>query len=191
MKGDQIIRPCDRHSNETVTLRKHVTKYKNIRKLKVAFFRKFENRSIKIGKTNRGWVDWQKSTQPLCGTSAVRTCVPASVWHFSCAHVCGTSAVRAHVCPSLCVAPQLCARLSQPMSCTSAVRTCIPASVWHLSCACAHVSQAIQLMASLGQFIADNRRPDTLPRDEKKPLAKAAQILQEIRAQRYSNVKGK
>ena len=29
LKGDEIVRPCDRHINETVTLRKHVTKYIN------------------------------------------------------------------------------------------------------------------------------------------------------------------
>ena len=32
MKEDEIIRACDRNSNETVTLRKHVTKYKYVRK---------------------------------------------------------------------------------------------------------------------------------------------------------------
>ena len=29
VNGDEIVRTCDRHSNESVTLRKHVTKYKN------------------------------------------------------------------------------------------------------------------------------------------------------------------
>ena len=28
MKEDEIVRPCDRHSNETMTLNKHVNKYK-------------------------------------------------------------------------------------------------------------------------------------------------------------------
>ena len=28
MKGDEIVRPFDRHSNETESVRKHVTKYK-------------------------------------------------------------------------------------------------------------------------------------------------------------------
>ena len=28
MKGDKIVSPCDRHSNGTVTLKKHVSKYK-------------------------------------------------------------------------------------------------------------------------------------------------------------------
>ena len=32
VKGDEIVRACDRHRSETVTLRKHVTKYKNMRK---------------------------------------------------------------------------------------------------------------------------------------------------------------
>ena len=32
MKGEEIVRPCDRHSIETVTFRKHVTKYKTMRK---------------------------------------------------------------------------------------------------------------------------------------------------------------
>ena len=47
MKGDKNFRSFYRHSNETVTLRKHVTKYKNMRKLMVEFLRKFENRGIK------------------------------------------------------------------------------------------------------------------------------------------------
>ena len=48
MKVDEIVLPCDRHSNETVILRKHVTKYKHKRQLIVEFLRKFENRGIKI-----------------------------------------------------------------------------------------------------------------------------------------------
>ena len=48
MNGDEIVRHCDRRSNETVTLRKHVTKFKNVRKWMVEFLRKFENRDIKI-----------------------------------------------------------------------------------------------------------------------------------------------
>ena len=47
-----IVRPCDRHSNETVTLRKHVTKSKNMLKWMFEFFRKFENRGIKIALVN-------------------------------------------------------------------------------------------------------------------------------------------
>ena len=42
----------DWHSNETVTLRKHVTKYKNMQKWMVEFLRKFENRGIKIDRVN-------------------------------------------------------------------------------------------------------------------------------------------
>ena len=36
------------NSNETVTLRKYVKKYKHMRKWMVEFLRKFENRGIKI-----------------------------------------------------------------------------------------------------------------------------------------------
>ena len=43
---------CNRHSNETLTLGKHVTKYKNMRKWKVEFLRKFENRGIKFSRVN-------------------------------------------------------------------------------------------------------------------------------------------
>ena len=52
MNGEEIVRPCDRHNNETVTLRKHVTKYKHMRKWIVEFFRKFENCFIKISRVN-------------------------------------------------------------------------------------------------------------------------------------------
>ena len=51
MKGDEIVRPCDRQSNETVTLKKHVTKYKNMLNL-WSNLRKFENRDIKIFRVN-------------------------------------------------------------------------------------------------------------------------------------------
>ena len=51
-KGDEIVRPCDRHSNETVTFRKHVSKYKNMRQWMVEFLRIFENRGIKIAQVN-------------------------------------------------------------------------------------------------------------------------------------------
>ena len=57
-----IIRYCDkfelvslirnRNSNETVTLRKHVTKYKNMPKWMVEFFRKPESRGDKIARVN-------------------------------------------------------------------------------------------------------------------------------------------
>ena len=43
-KGRRIVRPCDQHSNETVTLRKRVTKYKNMRNGWSNFFKKIENR---------------------------------------------------------------------------------------------------------------------------------------------------
>ena len=43
---------CNRHSNETVTPRKYVTKHKNIRKWIIEFLRKFENCGIQIT-----WVD--------------------------------------------------------------------------------------------------------------------------------------
>ena len=39
-EGGEIVRPCARHSNETVTHGKHVTKYKNMGKV-VEFHRKF------------------------------------------------------------------------------------------------------------------------------------------------------
>ena len=46
--GDEVIQPCARHSNEPVTLTKHITKYKHMRKWMVEFLRKFKNRGIKI-----------------------------------------------------------------------------------------------------------------------------------------------
>ena len=48
MKGKEIVRACDRHSNETVTLRKHVTKYKNMRKYIPEFLIKSESRGGEI-----------------------------------------------------------------------------------------------------------------------------------------------
>ena len=42
----------DRHSNETATVRKHVTKYKYMRKLMLVFLGKFENRGIKIARVS-------------------------------------------------------------------------------------------------------------------------------------------
>ena len=33
VKIDEIVHDCNRYSNETVTLRKHVTKYENMQKL--------------------------------------------------------------------------------------------------------------------------------------------------------------
>ena len=52
VNGDKIVDICDRHSNETVTLRKHVNKYKHIQKWMVEFLRKFDNRGIKIAGVN-------------------------------------------------------------------------------------------------------------------------------------------
>ena len=52
MNRNEIVRHCDRHINETVTLMEHVTKYKHMRKLMVEFLRKFENRRIKIARVN-------------------------------------------------------------------------------------------------------------------------------------------
>ena len=42
----------DRHSNETATHMKHVTKYKNMRKLMLEFFKKIEDRGIKIARVH-------------------------------------------------------------------------------------------------------------------------------------------
>ena len=52
MKGEETVRPCDRHSIETVTLGQHVTKNKNMGKWMVEFLIKIENRAIKIGRDN-------------------------------------------------------------------------------------------------------------------------------------------
>ena len=52
MMGDEIVPPCDRHINETVSLRKHVTKFRHMRKWIVEFLRKFQNRDIKIALVN-------------------------------------------------------------------------------------------------------------------------------------------
>ena len=50
MKGDEIVRDFDRHSNETVTLEKNVTKYKYWRQWMVEFLSKSENRGINIAR---------------------------------------------------------------------------------------------------------------------------------------------
>ena len=44
----EIVRACDRHSNEIMALRKHVTKYKYMRKWIVKFLRKSDSRGKKI-----------------------------------------------------------------------------------------------------------------------------------------------
>ena len=51
-EGDEIVRACDRHNNETVTLTKHVTKYKYMRKWMVKFLGKSHSRVIKIAQVN-------------------------------------------------------------------------------------------------------------------------------------------
>ena len=43
---------CNRHSNETVTFKKQVTKYKNMRKWMIYFFKKSESRRDKISRVN-------------------------------------------------------------------------------------------------------------------------------------------
>ena len=47
-KGDEIVRACDRHRNETVTLTKHVTKYKYMRKWMVEFLSNLRVVSLKL-----------------------------------------------------------------------------------------------------------------------------------------------
>ena len=49
---DEIVQACDRHRNETVTLTKHVTKYKYMRKWMVEFLSKSQSRVIKIALVN-------------------------------------------------------------------------------------------------------------------------------------------
>ena len=51
MNGDDIVQPFDRHSNETVTLRKQVTNYDYLKRM-IEFLIKFENRGIKIAQVN-------------------------------------------------------------------------------------------------------------------------------------------
>ena len=48
MKEYEIVQACDRHSNETATLRKHVTKYEHVLRLAAEVFTKYESRDIKI-----------------------------------------------------------------------------------------------------------------------------------------------
>ena len=52
MKADENVKTCHQHSNETVTLIKHVTEYKNMRKWIVEFLRKSESRDDKIARVN-------------------------------------------------------------------------------------------------------------------------------------------
>ena len=51
-KGDEIVRDCDRYTNKTVTLRKHATKYKHMRKWIVDLLSKSESRGNKIARVN-------------------------------------------------------------------------------------------------------------------------------------------
>ena len=48
MTGDEIVRPCDQHNNETVTLMEHVPKCKNKRKLVVEFLKKIRIVALKL-----------------------------------------------------------------------------------------------------------------------------------------------
>ena len=52
MKGDEIIRHCDRCSNETVTLRRPVTKYKTMQKWMLEFLKKIKIVGITIDPVN-------------------------------------------------------------------------------------------------------------------------------------------
>ena len=52
MKGDEIVRACDRHCSKTVTLRKHVTKDEHRRKWMFEFLSKSESRDNKIARAN-------------------------------------------------------------------------------------------------------------------------------------------
>ena len=51
-EGDEIVRACDKHWDETVTVTKHVTKYKYMRKSMVEFLSKSLSRVIKIARVN-------------------------------------------------------------------------------------------------------------------------------------------
>ena len=51
VKGDEIVGACDRQSNETVILGKHVTKYTHMRKWIVEFLSKSESCGNKIART--------------------------------------------------------------------------------------------------------------------------------------------
>ena len=51
-KGQEIIRARGRYSNETTTLRKHVTKFKHIWKWMIEFHSKSESRGIKMARVN-------------------------------------------------------------------------------------------------------------------------------------------
>ena len=57
-EGDEIVRACDRHWDETVTLTKHVTKYKYMRKWMVEFLSKSHNCGIKFARVNSIRMTW-------------------------------------------------------------------------------------------------------------------------------------
>ena len=48
VKGDEILLACNQHSNEDVTHRKHVIKYKNVRKFMVEFLMKLSVVAVKL-----------------------------------------------------------------------------------------------------------------------------------------------
>ena len=51
-EGDEIVGACDRRLNETVTLTKHVTNNKYMRKCMVEFLSKSQSHVIKIARAN-------------------------------------------------------------------------------------------------------------------------------------------
>ena len=72
MKGDEIVRPSDRHSSEVVTLRKHVSKYKHMQKWVVEFPRKFENHGIIIARGNLIRITESINLHQVCTVLGVR-----------------------------------------------------------------------------------------------------------------------
>ena len=57
MKPGEFVRACDRDNNETVTLIKHVNKYKYMRKWMIELLSKYESRDINIARVNS--IDWR------------------------------------------------------------------------------------------------------------------------------------
>ena len=51
-EGDEIVRACERHRNETVTLKKHATKHKCMRKWMVELLIKSQSCGIKFSRVN-------------------------------------------------------------------------------------------------------------------------------------------
>ena len=60
---DHIVRACDRHRNETVTLREHVTTYKYMGKWMVEYRSKPQSSGIKFARVNS--IRMTKSTNLL------------------------------------------------------------------------------------------------------------------------------